>query len=69
MLYGLPASIDTLTECLGKVFEQENWKPILNHKLNVIKLDREKSEAKKLEETKALLREKHTEKSLVGLFD
>jgi hypothetical protein len=69
IMYGVPTSIDTLTDCLGEVFNQDRWKPLLNHKLNIIKLDRELSEAKKLETTKGLLREKHTEKSLVGLFD
>ena len=69
VLYGLPESPDTLTACLSNLFDSENWKPILNTKLNAIKLHKELTEDQKLEETRQLLREKHTEKSLVGLFD
>ncbi len=68
-MYGLPESIDTITDCLALVFDSQNWKPILNSKLNAIKLHKEMSQNEKLELTKQLLIEKHTEKSLVGLFD
>lgn len=52
VLYGLPESPDTLTACLGNLFDSENWKPILNTKLNAIKLHKELSEDEKLEETR-----------------
>lgn len=68
VLYGLPESPDTLTDCLGELFNSDNWKPLLKSRLNQIKLHKEKSHDSKLAETKALLQEKHTEKSLVGLF-
>jgi hypothetical protein len=38
VLYGLPESQDTLTDCMAELFDSENWKPILNSKLNQVKL-------------------------------
>jgi len=38
VLYGLPESPDTLTDALGPVFNSDNWKPLLNSRLNQIKL-------------------------------
>ena len=67
-MYGIPQSIDTL-EFIGKLFDQEGWQPILKTKLNLVKLNKELSEEKKKSMAKEILREKHTEKSLVGLFD
>ena len=52
VLYGLPESPDTLTGCLGKLFDSENWKPILNSKLNSIKLHKELTSEEKQEQTR-----------------
>ena len=68
VLYGLPESPDTLTDCLADLFSSENWKPLLKSRLNAVKLNKEKTHDQKLEETKLLLQEKHTQKCLVGLF-
>jgi len=68
VFYGLPESQDTLMDCIADVFSSENWKPILNSRLNSVKHHKEKTHDQKLEETKQLLQEKHTQKSLVGLF-
>ena len=68
-MYGLPESPDTLTECLSACFNSDNWAPILKSKVNAVKFDKELTEEQKRTQTKDLLREKHTEKSLVGLFD
>mmetsp|Transcript_17190 Transcript_17190/g.28958 ORF Transcript_17190/g.28958 Transcript_17190/m.28958 type:complete len:191 (-) Transcript_17190:173-745(-) len=58
-LYGLPESQDTLVDCLAGLFDSENWKPILNTKLNQIKLQKEKSKEEKEAEARQLLQEKH----------
>lgn len=68
VLYGLPESPDTLTDCISDLFNSDNWKPLLKTRLNSVKHHKEKTHDQKLEETKALLQERHTEKSLVGLF-
>ena len=43
VLYGLPESPDTLTDKLASLFDSKNWKPILNSKLNQVKLNKEKT--------------------------
>ena len=68
MLYGLPESPDTLMDCLGNLFDSENWKPLLKSRLNMVKMHIEYTDEQKIEETRKLLQEKHTQKSLVGLF-
>lgn len=55
VLYGLPESPDTLTDCLAQLFDSENWKPILKSRLNAVKLHKEKSHDQKLKETQSLL--------------
>ena len=55
ILYGLPESPDTLTDCLGSLFDSENWKPLLKTRLNMVKLHKEKTHDQKLQETQALL--------------
>ena len=67
-MFGIPQSTDTL-DYLGKLFDQEGWQPILKTKLNLVKLSKELTEEKKKSLTREILREKHTEKSMVGLFD
>jgi len=52
VMYGLPESIDTITDCLALVFDSKNWKPILNSKLNAIKLHKEMTQNEKIELTK-----------------
>lgn len=51
-MYGLPESIDTITDCLALLFDSQNWKPILNSKLNAIKLHKEMTQNEKIELTK-----------------
>ena len=67
-MYGLPESPDTLMDCLGNLFDSENWKPLLKSRLNMVKMNIEYTEDQKMNETRKLLQEKHTQKSLVGLF-
>jgi hypothetical protein len=55
-------------DCLGNLFDSENWKPLLKSRLNMVKMNIEYSEDQKMNETRKLLQEKHTQKSLVGLF-
>lgn len=55
VLYGLPESPDTLTDCLGELFNSDNWKPLLKTRLNQVKMHKEKSHDQKLQETRALL--------------
>ena len=40
-MYGLPESIDTITDCIKQMFDSENLKPILNSKLNSIRQHKE----------------------------
>ena len=44
VMYGLPESPDTLTECLSNCFDSNNWAPILKSKVNNIKFDKELTE-------------------------
>jgi len=67
VLYGLPESPDTI-ETLAELFKSSHWKPILNSRINNVKFMKEKTHDQKLELTKALLQEKHTQRSMVGLF-
>lgn len=68
VLYGLPESPDTLMDCLADTFSSENWKPLLKSRLNAVKLHKDKTHDEKLEITKQLLQEKHTQKSMVGMY-
>lgn len=43
VLYGLPQSPDTITDCLGDLFDADNWKPIMKNKANAIKMQKDKS--------------------------
>ena len=67
-MYGLPESPDSLMDCLATLFDSDNWRPLLKSRLNMVKMHIEYSDEKKMEETRKLLQEKHTAKSLVGLF-
>jgi hypothetical protein len=67
-MYGLPESPDSLMDCLATLFDSDNWRPLLKSRLNMVKMHIEYSDEKKLEESRKLLQEKHTQKSLVGLF-
>ena len=69
VMYGLPQSPDTLSAYLANMLDSANWQPVLNMKVNSIKMNKEMTDEEKLENTREILREKHREKSLVGLFD
>lgn len=69
ILYGLPASPDTMAGYLTGLLDSANWQPVLNTKINSVKMNKELTSEQKLEHTREILREKHREKSLVGLFD
>lgn len=68
VLYGLPESIDVVTDCLCELTKAENWKKIKKIKINQAQSNKEKTEEEKLEEAKAILKETHADKSIVGLF-
>ena len=69
IMYGLPSSKDTLTSYLANLLDSANWQPVLNMKINSIRMNKEMTDDEKRDNTREILREKHREKSLVGLFD
>lgn len=70
VLYGLPESPDTFTDALCEILNPENWKIMLKLRLNKAKMakDAEKNEGQMIEEARSIMKEKHTDRSIVGLF-
>jgi hypothetical protein len=72
VLYGLPESPDTFTDALCEITNSDNWKIILKLRLNLAKMKKvdkkEYNENSVIEEAKAMMKENHADRSVVGLF-
>lgn len=70
VLYGLPESPDTFTDVLCEITNSDNWKVIMKLRLNKAKMSKEGKEdqEKIMEEARSIMKEKHQDKSIVGLF-
>lgn len=70
VLYSLPESPDTFTDALCDTLDPQNYKPIIKMRLNMAKLkkDSEKNEEELVEEARMIMKEKNSERSIVGMF-
>lgn len=68
VMYSLPESPDTFTDVLCEITNSENWKVIMKLRVNQAKMAKDKEEEDKLEEARSIMRERHQDRSVVGLF-